>query len=244
MVGEAFGAVDPEAAARQVARVLSLDHDGAGFPAVGERDPVIGRLQARFPGLRPVLFFSPYEAAAWTLIGHRVRIAQAARVKQRLAEEVGEVVDIHGDVRHAFPTPQRLAGLDSFPGLFGRKPEWLRALAAAAIEGQLDPDQLRAKDHEEALAGLKRLPGIGDFSAELVFLRGAGVRDVVPVHERRLRRAVALAYGLDREPGVEDLRRIAEAWRPYRTWVSVLLRSFLEQETGEISRGGTRAERR
>ena len=40
-------------------RILSLDHSGSEFEQVGERDPVIGRLQARFPGLRPVLFNSP-----------------------------------------------------------------------------------------------------------------------------------------------------------------------------------------
>ena len=56
--------VDVEAVARQVARVLSLDHDGTEFARVGERDPVIGALQSVAPGLRPPLFYSPYEAAA------------------------------------------------------------------------------------------------------------------------------------------------------------------------------------
>src|SRR6202046_4333572 len=67
----------------QVERILSLDVDGSGFPAVGERDPVVGRLQQRFPGLRPVGFWSPYEAAAWTIIGHRIRIRQGAAIKGR-----------------------------------------------------------------------------------------------------------------------------------------------------------------
>ena len=47
----------------QVTRILSLDVDGTGFPEVGRRDPVVGGLQARWPGLRPVGFYSPYEAA-------------------------------------------------------------------------------------------------------------------------------------------------------------------------------------
>src|SRR5580704_15597610 len=45
-------------------RILSLDVDGSGFPAVGERDPVVGEAQRRYPGLRPVGFWSPYEAGA------------------------------------------------------------------------------------------------------------------------------------------------------------------------------------
>ena len=65
--------------------ILSLDVDGAGWAAVGERDPVVGEAQARLPGLRPVLFWSPYEAAAWTIIGQRIRRSQAAAIKQRLA---------------------------------------------------------------------------------------------------------------------------------------------------------------
>jgi hypothetical protein len=105
VVGEVLGGADPGGVRDQVARILSLDVDGTGFPEVGVRDPVVGGLQARWPGLRPVGFFSPYEAAAWALIGHRIRIVQAARVKERMAAELGQAVDIHGDVRHAFPGP-------------------------------------------------------------------------------------------------------------------------------------------
>ena len=119
----------------QVERILSLDVDGSGFPEVGERDPVIGEIQRRYPGLRPVGFWSPYEAAAWTIIGHRIRITQAAALKARIAERLGEPVSFGGRVVHAFPSPQQLAKLDTFPGLAGRKPEWLRSLAQAALDG-------------------------------------------------------------------------------------------------------------
>src|ERR1700728_1007332 len=100
---------------QQVERILSLDVDGSGFAAVGERDPVGGELQRRYPGLRPVGFWSPYEAAAWTIIGHRIRITQAAAIKARMAERLGEPVSFGGRVAYAFPSPQRLAGLDTFP---------------------------------------------------------------------------------------------------------------------------------
>jgi DNA-3-methyladenine glycosylase II len=238
VVGEVFGEADPDATRQQVTRILSLDVDGTGFPEVGRRDPVVGGLQARWPGLRPVGFFSPYEAAAWALIGHRIRIVQAARVKERMAAELGEAVDVHGDLRHAFPGPARLATLEGFPGLFGRKVENLRSLGEAAAVGQLDGDRLRALPREEALAELKRLPGIGDFSAELVLLRGAADPDHLPLHEPRLCRGAALAYGLGGSPDRAWLEKQSEAWRPYRTWVVLLLRVLLEAETGEI--GGTR----
>jgi DNA-3-methyladenine glycosylase II len=219
----------------QVERILSLDVDGSGFPAVGERDPVVGEVQRRYPGLRPVGFWSPYEAAAWTIIGHRIRITQAAAIKARMAERLGEPVSFGGRVVHAFPSPQRLAELDTFPGLAGRKPEWLRSLALAALDGRLDAARLRAMPHEEAMADLKRLPGIGDFSAGLTLLRGAGDPDAVAYQEPRLGRAVALAYGLPGQATPEQVRQISENWRPYRTWVTLLLRTQLEDETGEIT---------
>jgi DNA-3-methyladenine glycosylase II len=219
----------------QVARILSLDVDGAGFPAVGERDPVVAGLQRRYPGLRPIGFWSPYEAAAWAIIGARIRIRQAAAIKARMSRELGEAVSFGDRTLSAFPAPQRLASLDGFPGLAGRKPQWLRSLAVAALDGRLDAARLRAVPAEEALAQLRELPGIGDFSAELVLLRGAGAPDEVPLHESRLARSVALAYDLPEPPTADELARISGNWKPYRTWTTLLLRTFLEDETGEIA---------
>jgi DNA-3-methyladenine glycosylase II len=221
-----------------VARILSLDVDGAGFPAVGERDPVVAGLQRRYPGLRPVGFWSPYEAAAWAIIGQRIRIRQAAVIKARLAEQLGEPVSFGDHTVPAFPAPERLAGLKEFPGLSGRKPEWLRSLARAALDGRLDAARLRAQPYDEALAGLTELPGIGPFAAELTLLRGAGEPDRIPRNETRLARAVALAYRLPTPPPDADLQKLSQSWRPYRTWVTLLLRAQLEDETGEI-RGNT-----
>jgi DNA-3-methyladenine glycosylase II len=219
----------------QVERILSVDVDGSDFPAVGERDPVAGELQRRYPGLRPVGFWSPYEAAAWTIIGHRIRITQAVAIKARMAERLGEPVSFGDRVVHAFPSPMRLAELDTFPGLAGRKPEWLRSLAQAALDGQLDTTRLRAMPHADAMADLKKLPGIGDFSAGLILLRGASDPDAIPHSEPRLARAVALAYELPEPASAEQLREISENWKPYRTWVTLLLRTYLEYSTGEIS---------
>jgi len=219
----------------QVARSLSLDVDGSGFAAVGERDPVIAGLQRRYPGLRPVAFWSPYEAAAWAVIGQRIRIRQAAAIKAALARQLGEPVSFGRQVVHAFPAPQRLADSSGACGLPGRKPEWLRSVAIAALEGRLDASRLRALPAEQALAELRELPGIGDFSAELILLRGAAAPDELPRHEPRLARAVALAYHRPGPPSAQELQRISDNWRPYRTWGTVLLRIFLEDQTHEIA---------
>jgi len=199
---------------------------------------VVGRLQKRYPGLRPIGFWSPYEAAAWTIIGHRIRIRQAAAIKARMAAQLGEQVTFGDQVVHAFPSPARLASLDSFPGLAGRKPEWLRSVALAALDGRLDAGRLRALPRETALKELKTLPGIGDFSSGLILLRGACDPDAVAYHEPRLTLAVRDAYGLDGPATPEQLTEISDRWRPYRTWVTLLLR--VQQEipaAGELRWG-------
>src|SRR6266498_2253814 len=235
VVAEVVGDADQDAVRAQVTRILSLDVDGSGFPLVAERDPVVGRLQRRYPGLRPVTFWSPYEAAAWTVIGQRIRITQAAALKARIAEQLGEPVELHGRRLAAFPAPARLAQLDGFPGLFGRKVEWLRGVGEWALLGRLDTTRLRSLPRERALAELQALPGVGPFAAELILLRGAGDPDGFPANERRVQRAMVRAYGLEAQPAPELLHAIAERWRPYRTWVSLLLRTELEDETHEIT---------
>ena len=235
ILGEVSGGAEVAVVERQVERILSLDVDGRAFPEVGRRDPVVARLQARYPGLRPVCFHSPYEAAAWALIGQHIRIVQAAKIKNRLASELGPTVEIHGHKQHAFPGPRKIATLDGFPGLTPRKVEYLRELGREAAGGKLGAAYLRSLPEQEALARLERLPGIGPFSAGLILLRGAGTPDLIPTSEPRLGRAVAMAYGLGAPPTPQELRQLAQNWRPYRTWVSLHLRAMLEEETGEIT---------
>jgi DNA-3-methyladenine glycosylase II len=235
LVLEAFGAADPDAVRNQVERILSLDVDASGFAAVGARDPVVGGLQARYPGLRPVNFLSPFEAGAWFLLGHRVRMAQAARMKAQLRDALGERVDVHGDERVAFPAPERIAGLEHFAGVPDVKLERLRALAGAALDGRLDGARLRAMPSERAAEELLELPGVGPFTADGIVLRGAGAPDHLTLAEPRLGQAVALAYGLDDPPDATRLRALSDGWRPFRAWVTVLLRIRLEDERREAA---------
>jgi DNA-3-methyladenine glycosylase II len=200
---------DLDAAVAQVRRFLSLDVDARGWPAVGERDPVIGQVQARWPGLRPCGFHSPYEAAAWAVLSQRMGHTQAAKLRERLIADYGDA--------GAFPAPQQLVRLDV--ELPWRKSEYLRAVAAAALDGLLDGARLRRLSPEEAVQQVRQVKGLGPFSAELVVIRGSNHPDALPTQEPRVRAEIAERYG----PG-RDLVEVAEAWRPYRTWGAVSLR--------------------
>lgn len=216
---------DLDQAAEQTARFLALDVDARGWVDVGRRDPVIADAQRELPGLRPCGFHSPYEAAVWAVLSQRVRIVQAGRLR-------AGIVDRHGD-RGAFPTPQRLLSLDL--DLPGRKGEYLRAVAEAALDGRLDCLALRSMDPDDAVRAVQEVKGLGPFAAQLVVLRGANAPDGLPTHERRLDAEIIERYG----PG-RTLDEVSAAWRPFRTWASVHLRALRERRTHEIGDQGGR----
>lgn len=212
-----------EAVVAQVRRMCSLDIDGTEFAGAGARDPVVSLLQMIHPGLRPVLFASPYEAACWAVLSHRIWMIQAVRLRRRLTERFGTEVDVGGTSLRTFPPPAALSAVDHLPGLPGPKLPRLRAIAEAAAGGLLEAAALRAMPAEEALKQLQRLPGIGRFSAELILIRGAGHPDVFPRAETRLHEIMRDAYHCP-DAGEAELTEIAQAWAPFRSWVSFLFR--------------------
>ena len=58
-------------------------------------------------------------------------------------------------------------------------------------------------------------------------IRGANAPDALPRHERRLDDEITRSYG----PG-RTLADVAPAWRPFRTWAAVHLRTLREERTG------------
>jgi DNA-3-methyladenine glycosylase II len=222
-----------EAALAQVARTVSLDHDGAEFEQVGQRDPVIGALQRAHPGERPVLFGSPYEAAAWSVISARRPAAQGAKVRAALSQRLGRTFELVGRTLHAFPQPPALAEIpDGFPGLNAMKIERLREVAAAAAAGDLDVARIHELGPEAAYEQLQRLPGIGPFYASLIVLRASGFADAwLGTPERRGADHAARYYGVDGSDRDRRLAEIADGWRPFRTWCLVLVRIAGEHGT-------------
>lgn len=223
--GLVHGAEDVVAVERQIARILSLDHDGEAWLRVGGRDPVMGRLQGERPGARPVLFHSPYEAAAWAVLSARMRSAQAVALRRRLAAEHGQAFVLDGQEHAAFPTPERLLAVRELPGLPEEKRLRLHGIAEAALAGALEPERLRAMEPEDAMAAVRRLRGIGPFYAGLVVVRSTGQADALPVDEPRVLAAAARHYDLETAPDPERFAALAERWRPFRTWACVLLRT-------------------
>jgi DNA-3-methyladenine glycosylase II len=219
------GAADLDAVTRQVARIVSADHDGAAYADVCANDPVLSRVHAAAPGFRPSNFHSPYEATIWSVLSSRRQRGQAIALRRRLSEQHGATFELAGQTVHALPTPAAWGRLDRVDGLPDAAVPRLHGIAEAATAGRLDVERLTALTPEEAMAELQLLPGIGPFYSALVVIRACGLTDVLSVQEPHSRRTVQALYGLDHEPDEAELGAISEAWRPFRTWATVALRA-------------------
>jgi DNA-3-methyladenine glycosylase II len=221
--------------AAQVARVLSLDVDATVVDGIAERDPVAARLVAAAPGLRPVCFWTPWEAACWAMLSQRTSMRTASVLKQRIARDLGPTVAVDGRELTAFPSPEVVLDATELPGVNALKLERIHGLAVAASDGRLTAAALRSASTADALAALQRLPGVGPFSAALILIRGAGAPDVFTTSEARLLSTMRDAYGIPGSAGEDDYRAVAEAWRPLRSWVSFWLRSGAPRHTWKVS---------
>ncbi|HEY7009601.1 MAG TPA: hypothetical protein VH395_11715 [Jatrophihabitantaceae bacterium] len=232
------GSGDLTAVRLQTARLLSLEHDARGFAEVGRRDPVIGRLQLAAPGVRPSLFCSPYEAAAWCVLSARRPHWQMAQVRSRLSDTAGRRFELAGWRVSAFPTPRRLLRLGAFPGIDVERLDLLQAVAQAAEDGLLEVRRLRDLGPFEACVELQRIPGIGPLSAALIVGQAVGFADVLPADEPGVRELARELYGMDDLLSPEQFALLAELWRPWRTWATVLLRAVgprvLGTEAGNV----------
>lgn len=219
---------DAQKARDQALSALSLDEDGNGWEAVGERDSTLKELQTQYHYMRPTLFHSPYEAAAHFIIGHRISMVQGRKLRERMAEEHGDKFTIDGQDFYAFPTPQKLLEITEFKGLNTTKIDRLHALADVALEGWLTRAALKKLPEDEALAKLETLPGVGPFFSQGILNRGVGGADGF-THDDLTYHAIALRYGLGKNPNKDAVLKVAEQWRPYRMWAVVLHHVWLRE---------------
>ena len=101
-------------------------------------------------------------------------------------------------------------------GLSRQKASYLRDLAAHTRDG-LPLGRLSRLSDERVIEALTVVKGIGRWTAEMYLMFRLGRGDVLPVDDLGIRSAMRRAYGMRGLPKKERMRRIAEAWRPYRS---------------------------
>jgi AraC family transcriptional regulator, regulatory protein of adaptative response / DNA-3-methyladenine glycosylase II len=209
--------------------VFDLDAPPDRIAAHLLRDPLLGPLVRRRPGLRLPGAFDPFESAVRAVLGQQVSVAAATTIAGRVAARFGApLADPPSPaLSRLFPTADVLAAVTaadlSAVGLPRARGETLHALARAVASG--DVDLHPGADPEVTAARLDALPGIGPWTAQYVTMRALHHPDAFPGDDLGVRKALGL-----RGPAAEAR---AEAWRPWRSYAVMHLWESLGDEREE-----------
>jgi AraC family transcriptional regulator of adaptative response / DNA-3-methyladenine glycosylase II len=176
------------------------------------------------PGLRVPNGFDGFETAVRVILGQQITVAAARTLAHRLIERFGEpVATPFAGLDRGFPTAQAIATADPETigtlGIVRQRVRALQALAQAVHEGRIALH--RGAPLQATLDALLALPGIGEWSAQLIAMRALAWPDAFPASD----------IGLLNALGTRNLREVqaqAEAWRPWRAYAVIRLWQKLE----------------
>jgi AraC family transcriptional regulator of adaptative response / DNA-3-methyladenine glycosylase II len=195
---------------------LAADPDAIALQLV--KDPTLAPLVAARPGLRVPGAWDGFELAVRAVLGQQITVPGAIRLAGALVVRFGEPLrDPDGALTHVFPDPAALVGTDS--GSMGMPRSRGAALLSVAAAVVADPHIFAAgRSLGEAVAQLKALPGIGEWTAQYIAMRQLREPDAFPAADIGLMRAMADADGL--RPTASALLARAETWRPWRAYAA------------------------
>ncbi len=180
---------------------------------------VLGSLAIGYEGLRIPGALDGFEVAVRALVGQQITVTQATRRVTALVQRFGRPIDSPWpEVNRAFPCAatiaeqpfERMSEVIQHRG----RARALQALAQEVLAGRLS--LAPTSEIESTLAALKRLPGVGEWTAQYIALRALGWPDAFPESDAGLLRAMGT-----RNP--RQARQWAESWRPFRGYAAMHL---------------------
>jgi AraC family transcriptional regulator of adaptative response / DNA-3-methyladenine glycosylase II len=202
----------------RVRRVFDLSTDPS---AIGEHlasDPLLAPLVTRRPGLRVPGAWDGFEVGIRAVLGQQITVVAAAKLAARLVAAFGDPLDSDvSGITHTFPEPGKLAGVDLRSlGMPAARAEALSSLAAAAAADSrlFSPSQTL----EDAVARLRALHGIGEWTVQYIAMRALREPDAFPAADIGLMRALTRSFGS--RPNAAAVLARAEAWRPWRAYAA------------------------
>ena len=106
----------------------------------------------------------------------------------------------------------------------------LRDLCDKIASGALDLVTIEHLEDEDVIAALTQVKGIGRWSAEMFLMFRLHRPDVLPVGDLGIVNAIRRAYDLRKPPTPDRIRRIGDAWKPYRSVACWYLWQSLDNE--------------
>lgn len=172
-----------------------------------------------------------FETLMHVIIAQQVSVASAKAISGRLNERL-DLQDSKG------VTPERFVALTDEDlravGFSRQKMVYGRDLAAAFMDGRVSLPKLRRMDDEAAIAALSSVKGIGRWSAEVFLLFSLKRPDVMPAQDLALMVAAQRLKGLRSRPDPKKLLKIAEPWRPFRSYGARMLWHYYRNGKGGI----------
>lgn len=102
-------------------------------------------------------------------------------------------------------------------GLSKMKTEYIKDVSKKIESRDLQLSKISKLSDEEVVAELTKIRGIGRWTAEMFLIFTLGRLDILPVGDLGLRKGIQKLYSMPEIPKDEEIRKIAEKWRPYRT---------------------------
>jgi DNA-3-methyladenine glycosylase II len=175
-------------------------------------------------GLHAVAPKDPFEALCMSIASQQLSTKAADTIFRRFC-------DLFPPDRG--PSPDRVMTLtdDEIRGVGFSRPKvgFIKDLAARVLDGRLDLPGLTKHPDEEVMRQLVGVKGIGRWTAEIFLMFRLGRPDILPADDLGLMNAVHRAYGLRKRPDAKRLRKMGEAWRPYRSVASWYLWASLNK---------------
>jgi 3-methyladenine DNA glycosylase/8-oxoguanine DNA glycosylase len=186
----------------------------ADYPRLLSEDPVLARLDARFPGIRQIRQLDVFTALIRCISAQQVNLRWAVTTRRRLAEAFGVAHAIDGEVVYALD-PERIARVDPTEiralQFTTSKAVSIVATARAVVEGGISLADLSGLDDEQVIERLVKIRGIGRWSADWVLARTLG-RPTVVAGDLGVRKAVGLAYLGTPLPSEPQVRAATAHW--------------------------------
>ena len=205
---------------RTIVRLLGLRIDLAHWYQTADRDQHLRTLAHRFRGLKPPQFPTLFEALVNAIACQQLSLVVGLELLNRLAVACdGKRKTSDGRELCAFPAPRDLARLSPATyraiGFSRQKARALRTLALAVERGEVDLERLTSVDDTEASAQLRRLRGVGRWTAEYVLLRGLGRLQVFPGDDVGAQKSLARWLGRSSPLDYAGVQTATHPWQPY-----------------------------
>lgn len=226
------GDVNTDVAYRALVQMFDLDTVIEDFHSQVRSDRNLSEIVAHRPGIRLPVFADPFEGIVRTILGQHVSISASRTVTGRLVRSFGDLApQLGGKTFYFFPHAHALAeasvaALRSI-GLTRVKALAIQQAAKAVSDRKLDLTGLRGYLPSDTEATLRSLPGIGPWTTAHIRMRVVGDRDAFPATDLGVIKALARMDPNGARPGWQAAERMAEAWRPWRAYVTLHLWNLL-----------------